>query len=143
MHVSARARQGWRSPAARTAAMSANVASAFSRFPAPLVLEPEFGTQQAARIVGHPPQPGFVGALLFLFGGAALRCGLAVGAFCFLAVLACTLLLFQRLLHALSLLLVGLALGVGVAGLGRCLLLSVALAGLPLRFALVLSGVLC
>src|SRR5690606_34000012 len=100
MRASARARQGWRSPAARTAAMSASVASAFSRFPAPLVLEPELGAQQAARIVGHPPQPGLVGALFFLLGGAALRVGFALRAFLFLAILDRALLLFQRLLHA-------------------------------------------
>src|SRR5690606_13618149 len=108
----------WSSPAARTATMSASVASAFSRFPASLVLEPELGAQQAARIVRHAPQPGLVGALLFLFGGAALlrrRGGSLV-----IAVRVFTgFLLFQRLLHALALLLVGPALGFGVVRFGR------------------------
>src|SRR3546814_10468074 len=47
-----------------------SVASAFSGFPAALVLEPELGAQQAAGVVGHAPQPGFVGTLLLAFGGA-------------------------------------------------------------------------
>src|SRR3546814_11492639 len=77
-----------------------SVASAFSGFPAALVLEPELGAQQAAGVVGHAPQPGFVGTLLLAFGGALrgrLFTGLrsaVVGAFAVL------LLVLQRPLHA-------------------------------------------
>src|SRR3546814_1693677 len=64
------ARRNWQRTAAGRPATCTSVASAFSGFPAALVLEPELGAQQAAGVVGHAPQPGFVGTLLLAFGGA-------------------------------------------------------------------------
>ena len=83
---------------------------------AAFVLEPELGAQQSARIVGHAPQPGFVGALLFAVGGAFGALGLTLD---FLALLGLHVALLQRTLHACALRGVGVALALFFVGLRR------------------------
>src|SRR5699024_6553839 len=89
---------------------------------AAFMLKPEPGAQQAAWIVGNPPQPGFGGLALLALAdvGRCLRLGLRFVPF--------VPALFQRALHLLAQGLVGFALAVGVGGFGRLFLVVVAIA---------------
>ena len=78
------------------------------------VFEPELGTQQAARIVRHALQPGFVGEAAFAFGGSFSACR----HLCLVLPLRSLLRLRKCLLHARALGGVCGLLRLGVGGLG-------------------------
>src|SRR5690554_5343983 len=80
---------------------------------AAFMLEPEPGAQQAARIVGNPPQPGFGGLAPLALAGVRRRLRRGLRFVPFLTVL------FQRALHLFAQGLVGFALAVGIGRFGR------------------------